>query len=187
MKSLRLSGDCREIEVRDNRAAEIMANISPTFIQDLDTPSESISIPGLNPPSEDTQTAQSSNPVVFYKEHWHEYARYVQSFTRVWLRRAGDWQITTKFSNGHRTLEQHMHVLLSVMTKDDKYLFRARHEVDLAASGFGGANEYTSDTFATVSGKAASLAHDTYFAASGLTTKILKISMEQEPWLVVGD
>lgn len=181
MRRIVIAGERRELEVNNSK---LLASVSPEIFQSIDSPSDDISIPDYELPS---KTAQSSNPVVFFKEHWHEYARYVQSHTRIWLRKAGDWQITTKFSNGHRTLKQHMSIILSVLTKDGKYLFRARHEVDLAASGFGSANEYTSDTLGAISSKAASLAHGTAFSASGVTSKILQIAEDQEPWLEVGD
>lgn len=103
---------------------------------------------------------------------WTQYAKHVQSFTNVVLRENGTWQITTKFSNGNKLAVQHMVTELLVFTKDGRCLFGAAHEVDLAPSLGGSANEYTADTFGKISPRDAVQADNIRYRAHQLTTQI---------------
>ncbi|SDU02021.1 hypothetical protein [Stappia sp. ES.058] len=118
----------------------------------------------------------------FEKAHWHEYARYVQSLTNVWLNADGRWHIETKFSNGHRTAKQTMGVSIVVVNGEGECLFGAVHEVNLNPSFGGSANEYISKSSGSIPVSEISLVADTRFAASKVTSHVIRRFNEVRPY-----
>jgi len=108
------------------------------------------------------------------EDRWHEYARYVQSLTKITLDDAGNWRIETKFSNGNRTVPQSMMIYALAVTEDGACVFGAIHEVDLRPSFGGSASEYTSTSYGSIDKSIIPFVSRVEYGASQVTNQLIR-------------